>query len=256
MLAALYVSKLYALIIGKGNIGREICNTSLVFVHLGGGNIFHNGNEFKLMLRRKGLHALKRKHGSKSLSKLLYNSSLVDLKGECSLCTADICACADDILTLFKHVAALMTCYARIIIGSKVVNIHINSKYLAFSGSKELCLFKAAEHLCRLAQHSLRSAGIELDNFLARIIACVLDGNLYSYLAVIQLRVCNSMLKSCIGEAEAERILYLFGSKCLKISVAYVNILAVEIAAGIAEILVRGVIGNGVRNGVRQFSRG
>lgn len=60
-----------------------------------------------------------------------------------------------------------MTCYARIIIGSKVVNIHSNSKYLALSGSKELCLFKAAEHLCRLAQHSLWSAGVKLDNFLA-----------------------------------------------------------------------------------------
>ena len=73
---------------------------------------------------------------------------------------------------------------------------------------------------------------------------------------LFHLKACDFSQKFRIGESKAERKTDLFLRCCLKIAIANIDVLFIQILLTIAEIFIGRVIGDSVSDGICQLSAG
>ncbi len=146
---------------------------------------------------------------------------------------------------------------AKVVIGSHLLHRKAQVNSLGFSRRKESCLCKSGKLLFGLSKLSLRRFKISLYHFLTCPAACVGYMHFYIHIALLYLCVLGFYFKCGVGQAEAERIVYLFrGSRYgFKITVAHINIVRViHIIPGFMEIISGRIVLQRLCKGIGKLS--
>ena len=167
----------------------------------------------------------------------------------------DITARMEDIGARLENISRRKARAPVIVVGGEEIRIRTDHKLLAPARGKHLCLCKADERADRLAQLPLGLFGKEHHGLPAGRIAGVCDARGQG-----QAAFCRAVpgkrrrlnVKRRVGEPVPEGVGCLLRAEGLKIAVADVDILVVDISDRIPEILCRGIIRDIPRDRVRE----
>ena len=141
-------------------------------------------------------------------------------------CIPDIVAYMDHILALFQHKGCL-TNFAQVVEGRKLPNIEVQLKDCFLLRLQLPCFSKGTQHLFRLAQFALGCFQIDLHHLFAGEAAGILYADLQLDGVLFQHSGKGADMEGSIAQTKAKGIGGLLRRKCLKVPVAYENILCV-----------------------------
>ena len=200
------------------------------------------------------LHSLKRGHRGKRRTALAHYR-FRDAQRKAPGGAADVRTEAEAVIAALQQPAVRVPGHAAVIERSHALQRDLYGELFALAGLYSPGLVEAAEHSRRLAELTLGGFAVDLHHLPAGNTASVLNGDVSGDDTVLR-RELRRHIKCRVGKSEAEGIAHPVPCKRFKIAVADINVLAVAVLLAAAKVLVRGVVADFKRNGVRELSAG